>query len=110
MVKCFYLDGEYPERGYREYIALDIILAGVGGNGIIIRDRYGLISSEDIERFEMYDETDEWDSFKKYHIANTDKIRLLCENMPCKILVLVRKTEISENNIIDEIVTAATKR
>lgn len=110
MVKCFYLDEGYPEKGFREYKALEIVLAGIGSNGIIVKDRYDIITKEDIEEFEMYDETEEWDSFKKYYIDNPDKMRLFCENMPCKILVLTNKVEIDENSVVDEIIKKASKK
>jgi len=59
MVKCYYLNGKYPQKEFKHDNSIEICLNGVGGNGLLIKDRHNQIDIHDIKAFNLFDDTAE---------------------------------------------------
>jgi hypothetical protein len=101
MVKCYYLSGNNPEKGYYEDISL-LIMTGFKKSELVVRDLNREITSAEYNAYKMVTYLPESDNHSlKYIINDKELARKFLSEKKCKMLCNNRS--INETNVIEHI-------
>jgi hypothetical protein len=101
MVKCYYMSGNHPEKGYNEDASL-LIMTGFKESELVIRDLNREITSAEYNAYKMVSFLPESDNHSlKYIIKDKELARKFLSEKKCKMLCKDRS--INDTNVIENI-------
>jgi hypothetical protein len=101
MVKCYYMSGNQPEKGYNEDMSL-LIMTGFKRSELVIRDLNREITSAEYNAYKMVTYLPESDNHSlKYIIKDKELVRKFLSEKKCKMLCSDKS--INETNVIENI-------
>ncbi|NHN34068.1 hypothetical protein [Paenibacillus agricola] len=101
MVKCYYMNGNLPEKGYNEDISL-LIMTGFKESELVIRDLNREITSAEYNAYKMVTYLPVSDNHSlKYIIKDKELARKFLSEKKCKMLCKDRS--VTETNVIENI-------
>jgi hypothetical protein len=101
MVKCYYMSGNHPEKGYNEDPSL-LIMTGFKKSELVVRDLNREITSAEYNAYKMVTYLPESDSHSlKYIIKDKELVRKFLSEKKCKMLCKDRS--INDSNVIENI-------
>ncbi|SEB52846.1 hypothetical protein [Paenibacillus sp. GP183] len=101
MVKCYYMSGDQPEKGYNEDTSL-LIMTGFKESELVVRDLNREITSAEYNAYKMATYLPESDNHSlKYIIKDKELARKFLSEKKCKMLCSDKS--INETNVIEKI-------
>jgi hypothetical protein len=101
MVKCYYMSGNHPEKGYNEDPSL-LIMTGFKKSELVVRDLNREITSAEYNAYKMASYLPESDNHSlKYIINDKELAKKFLSEKNCKMLCTDRS--INETNVIENI-------
>ncbi|MFC6333699.1 hypothetical protein ACFP56_13815 [Paenibacillus septentrionalis] len=101
MVKCYYMNGSVPEKGYNEDSSL-LIMIGFVKSELVIRDANRIITASEYKAYQMKTYLPESDNHSMKYIISDKKLAYqFLTRKKCKMLCEDRS--ITDDNVIDYI-------